>query len=105
MGLNIVVCVKNTPASVNVAVDSATGKVKKDGLTLAINPYDEFAVEEAVRLKERVPGSTATALTVGPESSEAVLREAVSRGIDGGVLVTGAEFDGGNSYGTSFALS
>lgn len=105
MGLNIIVCVKNTPASVNVSVDSATGKVKREGLPLAINPFDEFAVEEAVRLKERVPGSTATALTLGPDSSEAVLREAISRGCDAGVLVTGPEFEGGDSYATSRALA
>lgn len=104
MGLNIVVCVKNTPTSVNVGVDAA-GKVKREGLALGINPYDEFAVEEAVKLKERVPGSTATALTLGPETSEAVLREAVSRGCDGGVLVTGPEFEGGDSFATSFALA
>lgn len=105
MGLNIVVCVKYTPTTANISVDSATGKVKRDGLAYTINPFDEYAVEEAVRLKERVPGSTATVLTLGPESSEPVLREAISRGCDAGVLITGAEFEGGNSYATSFALA
>lgn len=102
MGLNIVVCVKNTP-STSVSIDPATGKVKREGVAMAINPYDEFAVEEAVRLKERVPGSTATALTLG--SDDSALREAISRGCDGGVLIGGPEFDGGDSYTTSFALS
>ena len=105
MALNIVVCVKSTPTSVNVSVDSATGQPKTAGLPTSINPFDEFAVEEAVRLKERVPGSTATVLTVGAESAADVLREAIARGCDAGVLVTGAEFEGGDSFATSLALS
>jgi electron transfer flavoprotein beta subunit len=105
MGLHIVVCVKSTPSSVNVAVDSATGQPKTAGLPTAINPYDEYAVEEAVRLKERVAGSTATVLTVGAESAAEVLREGIARGCDAGVLVAGTEFDGGDSYATSLALS
>ncbi|MFI5362551.1 MAG: electron transfer flavoprotein subunit beta/FixA family protein [Elusimicrobiota bacterium] len=105
MALNIVVCVKSIPTSVNVPVDSATGQPKTAGLPTGINPYDEFAVEEAVRLKERVPGSTATVLTVGADSAADVLREAIARGCDAGVLVAGPEFDGGDSYATSLALS
>jgi electron transfer flavoprotein beta subunit len=105
MGLNIVVCVKNTPTTTNVGVDSATGKIKSQGLVYAMNAFDEYAVEEAVRLKERLPGSTATALTVGPDSSEAVVRDAISRGCDTGVIVTGPEFDGDNAFAASFALA
>src|SRR5262245_48307162 len=105
MGLNIVVCVKNTPTTVNPSVDSATGKVKTAGLTYAMNPFDEYAVEEAVRLKERVPGSTATALTAGPDSSEAVVRDAVSRGCDGGILVAAPEMETANTLATSLVLS
>lgn len=103
MGLNIVVCVKNTPTTTNVGVDEATGKIKSQGLVYAMNPFDEFAVEEAVRLKERIPGSTATAVSVGPDSSDAVIRDAISRGCDAGALVTGV--DGDNAYAASFALA
>jgi electron transfer flavoprotein beta subunit len=105
MPLNIVVCIKNTPTTTNVQVDSATGKVKSAGLAYAMNPFDEFAVEEAVRLKERVPGSTATALSVGAESAEAALRDAISRGIDSAALVCAPEIDGNNSYAVSFVLA
>ncbi len=104
MGLHIVVCVKNTPATVNVGVDAA-GQPKTAGIACAMNPFDEFAVEEAIRLKERVPGSTATALSLGSDAAEAVLRDAISRGCDAGVLLSGPEFDGGDSYATSLALS
>ncbi|MBI3287924.1 MAG: electron transfer flavoprotein subunit beta/FixA family protein [Elusimicrobia bacterium] len=104
MGLHIVVCVKSTPSSVNIGVD-ASGQPKTAGVPGALNPFDEFAIEESVRLKERVPGSTATALTLGPDSAAEVLREAVARGVDGGVIVSGAEFDGGDPFATSLALS
>ena len=104
MALHIVVCVKSTPSSVNVGVD-ASGQPKTAGVPTALNPFDEFAVEEAVRLKERVPGSTATALTVGPDAAADVLREAIARGVDAGVIVSGPEFEGGDSYATSLALS
>lgn len=104
MALHIVVCVKSTPASVNVGVDAA-GLPKTAGVPVALNPFDEFAVEESVRLKERVPGSTATAITVGNDAAAEVLREAIARGMDAGVHVAGPEFEGGDSYATSLALS
>jgi electron transfer flavoprotein beta subunit len=105
MALHIVVCVKSTPTSVNIPVDAATGQPKTAGVPTGINPYDEFAVEEAVRLKERVPGSTATVITVGPDAAAEVLREAIARGCDAGVLISGPEFEGGDGYATSVALS
>ena len=104
MALNIIVCVKSIPSTVNVGID-ASGQPKIAGVPTAMNPFDEFAIEEAVRLKERVPGSTATALTVGSDAAADVLRDGIARGIDAGVLVTGAEFEGGDSYATSLALS
>ena len=104
MALNIIVCVKSTPSTVNVGVD-ASGQPKIAGVPTALNPFDEFAVEAAVRLKEGAPGSTATALTVGPDAAAEVLREAIARGVDAGALVTGPEFEGGDSYATSLALS
>lgn len=104
MALHIVVCVKSTPSSVNVGVD-ASGQPKTAGVPTALNPFDEYAVEEAVRLKEKNPGAVATAITVGPDSAAEALRETIARGMDAGVHVSGAEFDGGDSYATSLALS
>ena len=105
MALNIVVCVKNTPTTVNVPVDAAAGVIKTAGLVYGMNPFDEYAVEEAVKLKEKNAGSTVTALSVGPATSESVLREAIARGADAGVLVTGPEVEGAGSFAVSYALS
>jgi electron transfer flavoprotein beta subunit len=104
MGLHIVACVKYTPTTVNVPVDS-DGRPKTAGVAYAMNPFDEYAVEEALRLKERVVGSTVTALTLGPDAADAVLRDALSRGCDAGLLLAGPELEGGDSYTTSLALS
>lgn len=105
MGLHIVVCVKNTPTTTNVGVDAATGKIKSQGLVYGMNPFDEYAVEEAIRIKEKLAGSTATAITLGPDSSEAVVRDAISRGVDNGILVSAPDVDASNPYATSCALA
>lgn len=105
MGLNIVVCAKGTPTTMNVGVD-ASGLPKTAGLSYAINPFDEYAVEEAIRLKEKLAGSTVTVLSLGSEAAcDAVIRDAISRGCDAGVMLAGPEFEGGDSYATSYALS
>ncbi len=86
MALNIIVCVKNTPATTALAVDPSTGKAKLDGIQFALNPFDEYAVEEAVRIKERFPGAKTTALALGPERAEGAVREAIARGVDAGAV-------------------
>lgn len=105
MSLNIVVCVKSTPTTNNVGIDSATGKIKSGGLVYGMNPFDEYAVEEGVRLKERVAGSMVTALTVGPDSAESVVRDAIARGCDAGAFVAAGEIDINNPYTTSYVLA
>jgi electron transfer flavoprotein beta subunit len=86
MAFNIVVCVKSTPSTTALAVDPSTGKAKTDGIQFGINPFDEYAVEEAVRLKERFPGAKTTALALGPESADGAVREAIARGMDAGAV-------------------
>lgn len=105
MPLNIIVCIKNTPSTLYVDVDPATGQVKTSGLALAMNPFDEYAVEEAVRVKERAPGSTVTAISLGPDSDQTVLREALSRGCDAAMLLEGPELLGGDCFAVSRALA
>lgn len=105
MSLHIIVCVKSTPTTVNIGVDEAAGTLKTAGLTYGMNPFDEYAVEEAVRIKERVPGSTTTVLSLGAESAESVIREAIARGCDRGIWLNIPECEPHNSYGTSSSLA
>lgn len=103
--MHIVVCIKQTPKTDSVRIDPETGCLIRSSSESAMNPFDEFALEEAVRVKERVPGSKVTALTMGPLNAENVLREAVSKGADDVVLLSGVEFAGSDTYATSLALS
>lgn len=105
MALSIVVCVKQTPSSTSVAVDPATGAVKTDGLPFGINPFDEYAVEEALRIKEKVPGSTVSVLSVGPARAEETVRAALAVGADEGALLSDPAFEGGDSLATAYLLS
>ena len=97
--MNIVVCIKHTPASTSVAVDPATGQVKTEGLPFGMNPLDEYAVEEALRSKEKLPGSKVFALSLGPAGAEETLRAALALGCDEGILLTDPSFAKGIPMG------
>lgn len=103
--MHIVTCVKQTPATDNVQIDPETGTLKREGMAAAINPFDEYAIEEAVRIKERIGGDSAVScLTMGPPQAEQALRDAISRGADRGFHVCGREFAGADTWATSYTL-
>jgi len=102
--MHIIVCIKQTPATANVQIDAKTGTLKRDGMAAAINPFDEYAIEEAVRLKERVPGSTVSVVTMGPPQAEDALRDAIARGCDDAFHVTDRAFAGADTWATSYTL-
>lgn len=105
MPLHIVVCIKQTPATSNIQIDPTTGTLKREGMAAAINPFDEFAIEEAVRIKERLPGSTVSVLTMGPPQAEEALRDAIARGADQAFHLTSRAFAGADTWATSYTLS
>jgi electron transfer flavoprotein beta subunit len=102
--MHIIVCIKQTPSTSNVQIDSKTGTLKREGMPAAINPFDEFGIEEAVRIKEKLPGSTVSVVTMGPPQAEEALRDAIARGCDDAYLVTGPEFRGADTWATSYTL-
>ena len=77
--MHILVCIKQVPGTTNVQIDPERGTLKREGVEAIINPFDEYAIEEAVRLKEKVGGKV-TVITMGPPQAESALREAISRG-------------------------
>jgi len=80
--MNILVCISQVPdttAKIQVSGDGKT--IEKTGIKFILNPYDEFAIEEGLRLRERF-GGTVTALTIGPETSKEILRTALAMGVD-----------------------
>ena len=103
--MHIVVCIKQTPASAaNAQIDPKTGTLKREAMTAEINPFDNYAVEEAVRIKERIPGTVVSVITMGPPQAEEALREAISRGCDQGFHLCDRAFAGADTWATSYAL-
>ena len=103
--MKIVVCIKQVPGTTQVDIDEKTGVLKRDGVESKINPYDLYALETALRLKEMWPGASTVALTMGPPQAEQSLREALMMGIDEVVLVTDRRFGGADVLATSHTLS
>ncbi|MCA6071194.1 MAG: electron transfer flavoprotein subunit beta/FixA family protein [Endomicrobium sp.] len=102
--MNIIVCIKQVPNTTDVQIDSETGRLKRDGVESIINPFDEYAIEEGVRIKERVDGRVIV-VTMGPPQAETVLREAIAKGADEVVLVSDRAFGGADTLATSYTLS
>jgi len=102
--MNIVVCIKQVPDSGDVKINPETKTLMREGVDAVINPFDCYALEEGVRLKERF-GGTVTAISMGPPQAENALREAVSLGADKAVLVSDKAFAGSDTLATSYALA
>ncbi len=107
MSLKIVVLAKQVPDTRNVGPDAMTpeGTVNRSALPAIFNPEDLNALEQALRLKDKNPGSTVIILTMGPGRAAEVIREAMFRGADGGYLLTDRAFAGADTLATSYALS
>ena len=79
--MNIVVCIKQVPDTTKVKINPETNTLMREGVESIINPFDMYAIEEGVRLRE-MNGGTVKVLTMGPPQAEAALREAVALGVD-----------------------
>ena len=102
--MNITVCIKQVPGSNKVEVDPVTGVLKRDGADSKMNPYDLYALETALQLKETYGGKV-TVITMGPPSAEEVIKEAFSMGADEGYLMTDRKFAGADVLATAYTLS
>ncbi len=102
--MHIVVCIKQVPDSAQIRVHPVTNTIMRQGVPAIINPYDLFALEAALRLKDKF-GGTITVITMGPPQAEAALRKALSFGADDAILVTDRAFAGADTLATSCALA
>ncbi len=103
-GLNIIVCIKQVPATTEVSIDPETGTLIREGIEVTVNPFDLYAIEEGIRLKERFGGKV-TAISMGPPQAESSLREAIAMGCDDAVLLTDKSFAGADTLATSYTLA
>jgi len=106
-GLKIIVLAKQVPDTRNVGKDAmkADGTVNRAVLPAIFNPEDLNALELALRVKDNIPGTIVTILTMGPGRAAEIIREGLYRGADDGILLTDRAFAGSDTLATSYALS
>ena len=107
MSLKIIVLAKQVPDTRNVGKDAMKedGTINRSVLPAIFNPEDLNALEQALRLKEQLPGTTVTILTMGPGRAAEIIREGLYRGADNGYLLTDRAFAGADTLATSYALA
>ncbi len=102
--MHIVVCIKQVPDSAQIRVHPVTNTIMRQGVPAIINPYDLFAIEAALRLKDQL-GARVTVMSMGPTQAEPALRKAISLGCDEAILVTDRVFAGADTLATSYVLA
>ncbi len=102
--MKVIVCIKQVPDTTEVKIDPKTNTLIREGVNSIINPFDMYAIEEAVRLKEKY-GAQTYVITMGPPQAESALREALSLGIDEAIHLTDRVFAGSDTYATSLVLA
>ncbi|MFC2010526.1 electron transfer flavoprotein subunit beta/FixA family protein [Chloroflexota bacterium] len=102
--MNILVCLKQVPGTTKVDINPETNTLVRQGIENIINPFDTYALEEGIRLKERYGGNV-TVITMGPSQAEEALREAISLGADEAILIADRAFAGSDTLATSYTLS
>ncbi len=102
--MNIIVCIKQVPETTEVRINPETNTLMREGVKSIINPFDMYAIEEGVRLKERFGGKVSM-LTMGPPQADSALREAIAMGADEGFLVCDRAFAGSDTWATSYTLA
>jgi electron transfer flavoprotein beta subunit len=102
--MKIVVCVKQVPSTNEVRLDPVTNTIMRDGRQSVTNPFDTYAIEQGVQIKEQVGGEV-IALSMGIPATERLLRDAASRGVDQALLLSDRSFAGADTLATSYTLS
>jgi electron transfer flavoprotein beta subunit len=102
--MHIVVCVKQVPDSAQIRVHPVTNRIMRQGVPAIINPFDLFALEEALLIKDRT-GARVTVISMGPPSAEVAMKKCLSFGADEAILLTDMAFAGADTLATTFVLA
>jgi electron transfer flavoprotein beta subunit len=102
--VKVIVCIKQVPDTTNVRINPETNTLVREGVQSIINPFDVYAIEEGVRVREK-HGGTVTVVTMGPPQAVEALREAIGLGADNAYLVSDRAFAGADTLATAYALS
>ncbi len=101
---DIVVCIKQVPATHDASIDPETKRIVREGVKAVMNPFDLYALEEAFRL-QKLRGGRVIALSMGPPKAENSLREALALGADRAILLSDRAFGGSDTWATSYVLA
>jgi electron transfer flavoprotein alpha/beta subunit len=102
--MRAIVCIKQVPDTTEVKMDPEKGTLIREGVPSIINPFDTYAIEEGIRLKETYGGETSV-VTMGPPQALDALKEAVAMGCDSAVLVSDRAFAGADTWATAYTLA
>jgi electron transfer flavoprotein beta subunit len=102
--MNVVVCIKQVPGTTEVGIDPKTNTLVREGVKSILNPFDAYALEEGVRIKEQ-HGGKVTAISMGPPQAEEALRDAIAAGADEAILLSDGAFAGSDTLATSYVLA
>ncbi len=102
--LVIIVCIKQVPDTSDVMINTETNTLIREGVKSIINPFDLYAIEESIRLKEKY-GGIVTVISMGPPQVETSLREAVAMGVDDAYLLTDEAFAGADTLATALTIA
>lgn len=102
--MKIIACIKSVPGTTKIKINPETNTLVREGVESIVNPFDTYALEEAVRLREKCTG-TVVAISMGPPQAETALRTALSVGADEAILLCDRAFAGSDTWATSYVLS
>lgn len=102
--MNVIVCVKQVPGTNEVKINKETNTIIREGVEAILNPFDTYAVEEGLRIKEKTGGKV-TVLSMGIPSAADMLKQTIALGADEAVLLSDRTFAGSDTLATSYALS
>jgi electron transfer flavoprotein alpha/beta subunit len=102
--MHIIVCIKQVPDTTEVSIDPQRGTLIREGVPSILNPFDTYAIEEGLLLKEK-HGGRISVLSMGPAQAEEILKEAIAMGCDEGVLLSDPAFAGADTWATAYALA
>ena len=102
--MRIVVPIKQVPETKNVKMDEKTGTVIREGVQSIVNPLDLYSIELALQLKE-IHDCEVIAVTMGPQKARLALKEAISMGVDSGILLSDRAFGGSDTWATGYVLA
>lgn len=103
--MNVIVCVKQVPATTEVKMNKETNTIIREGVEAILNPFDAYAIEEALRIKDKTGGGKVTVMSMGIPAVADLLKETVALGVDDTVLLSDRAFAGSDTLATAYALS